>query len=120
MSAHDADGTEKVNKKRCGEIFCVAPGASDNYALCQPAGLFLRVALPFSLVSVFKASNLSLDAKKVNQRANNFKRIFSGPLCSTIILYCECFRQYDQNELINVIGTIYLYRELRGLFHTIS
>jgi hypothetical protein len=41
------------NKKRCGEISCVAPGASDNYALCQPAGLFLRVALPFSLDGFF-------------------------------------------------------------------
>ena len=56
------------NKKRCGEISCVAPGASDNYALCQPAGLFLRVALPFSLdyflTSIFDSTKQADVTKK--------------------------------------------------------
>jgi hypothetical protein len=41
------------SKKRCDEIFCGAAGASDNYALCQPARLFLCAAVPFSLDGFF-------------------------------------------------------------------
>jgi len=41
-------------------------GASDNYALCQPTGLFLRAALPFSLDGFFLNISYSIKITQDN------------------------------------------------------